>query len=610
MNLEDKVQSNKNQGKLNLKRLENYLSEQGVNKITTIDEPYKKGSGGFDYLIELDCKKRVAVEFLRLFEPEEERRRQIPEVRAIDPPSQLEEELRKLLPMKNEQLDTDKGEKWLVIVSEYIWADKPYVVVSALSRIDELWEMENFDKIYLVVREKDFILIFSKELRNAWRGESFSADNDFLFPFQRWIFRLRELNAKNTFDIITKVINNKKPYELFNDTHAREEIVKLGNWLIEQKRFKDALWLIEKFIDDPDPAEPEEFKGEPEFNYHQQIINGKDPLVITSVRGHLAWVIQELALHRDYIIKAFEYTKKLVSCNNLYAKLQAIFPLIEISARRRWLEEHSLKSYQEFYNIAFDFLINYSKYHAIAEKITHVFFYFKDLTTEEALAVLDNLKVTSESAGLFVYYAIFRERHYKYTDGIDKKGFDPKPFKEILEAIIKNNDEKYISLREKIAWNFLSILDEYPEEIKRVSPYIDLFLQQPYNTAIYGYIEIIIKKLVDEEPDLSIRWFEQVLKNLTEYTETHEKEARNIALRTEEIIKVVAVKKPEKLIDLMQLLNFLWEKGSYIGKLKILFESFKLISNEDLKSNVKKKFIELYNSMKKLNPRLEKVDWY
>jgi len=682
-----------------LNRFAEYLSKKGIKKITIIDKPDETGSGRFDYLIELDCTKRVAVEIFRLFERIEERimamqwsnlasaleneiqkyarrqkkfkwsgvwRLEIPisagassseakniakknvgiiinameinkksvkingfnvklekvgdhpkgeiytaafsEVRAINPPSQIESELRRLLKKKNEQLDTDKGEKCLVIVGKCIWA-KQRETVEALSRINELWSMENFDKIYLEERPGHFIFIFSRELRNAWKGESFSVNNDFLFPFQRWVFRLREIDAEKTFGIITKIINNKKPYELFTDNHAREEIVKLGNWLIEQKRFKDALWLIEKFIDDPDPAEPEEFKGEPEFNYHQQIINGKDPLVITSVRGHLAWVIQKLALQKDYIVNAFKYTKELIRYNSLYAKLQAIFPLIEIAIRRKWLQEESPKYYQEFYNISFDLLKNYSRYPAIAKKITYIFFYFKDLTTKEALDVLEKLQVTSESAGLFVYFAIFRERYYKNPDGTDKRGFDPKPLRQKLEEVIKNNDDKYLSLREKIAWNFLSILNEYPEEFKIVSPYIDLFLQQPYDSAIYRYIEIIIEKFVDKEPDLSIRWFDQVLKNLTEYTETHEEDARKIALRTEEIIKVVAVKKPEKLIDLMQLLNFLWEKGSYIGRLKILFESFKLVTNEDLKLKVKKKFIELYSSMKKLYPRLENVDW-
>lgn len=190
-----------------------------------------------------------------------------------------------------------------------------------------------------------------------------------------------------------------------------------------KKRFGDVIWIIDKFIDDPDPQEPEKYSGDPKFNYHQQIAGGEDPHIITTVLGHLAWVVQKLAVNKSYITQALDYTKKLLSHKNLYVKLQAIIPLIEISARRQWLDGWGKRpregQYKEFHKIVFD-LINLvrenSNYKAIAKWLCHVFAYYKDLSTKEAEQVLDALKITDEAAGLFVYFGIFRQRHYKDQD--------------------------------------------------------------------------------------------------------------------------------------------------------------------------------------------------
>ncbi|WP_176230579.1 hypothetical protein, partial [Candidatus Hakubella thermalkaliphila] len=166
-------------------------------------------------------------------------------------------------------------------------------------------------------------------------------------------------------------------------------MARLGLWLVDKERFDETVWLIDQFIDDPDPVAPEHYEGVPESNYQEKIIAGEDPHIITTVRGNLAWVIQKLALRKNYIIKALDYTKTLLRYKNLYAKLQAIIPLIEIAARRQWLEELNPQEYKEFHDVTFDLLRNYAKYPPIAKRLTHVFYYFQDLTTEEDLEVLE-----------------------------------------------------------------------------------------------------------------------------------------------------------------------------------------------------------------------------
>jgi predicted transcriptional regulator len=52
-----------------------------------------------------------------------------------------------------------------------------------------------------------------------------------------------------------------------------------------------------------------------------------------------------------------------------------------------------------------------------------------------------------------------------------------------------------------------------------------------------------------------------------------------------------------------------WKERVYIGSPKEIFGSYKLISDEKLKNDIKKEFQILYNSMKKIHPGLEEVTW-
>ena len=80
-------------------------------------------------------------------------------------------------------------------------------------------------------------------------------------------------------------------------------------------------------------------------------------------------------------------------------------------------------------------------------------------------------------------------------------------------------------------------------------------------------------------------------------------------MNTEEIIEAIASHTPDKLLEVTKILVNLWGQGVFIGSPKRLFESFKFVSNENEKVEIKRQFKEWYNSMKKLNPKLEKVEW-
>lgn len=505
----------------------------------------------------------------------------------------------------------------LLLVNKYLLMWRIDEVFKALSyAYTELISYKNIDEIWLQIESRDgkFVneLLLTKEFLEHYYSNKLVDNSTNATLFQKWFSSLEKISEEHKIKLFLALktfLKTKKPYQVFDDESVRVEMTRLGEWLIEQEKFNDAIWFLDKFIDDPDPEEPEEYKGDPKFNYHQEIADGGESNVVATVRGHLAWMLQKLAARENYIIKAFQYTKQLLQYKNLYIKLQALIPLVEITARRQWVEEQSPKTYAEFRKVAFYLLRNYSVYPAIAKWLTHVFYYFKDLNTREALEVVDKLKESDESAPLLIYFAIFRERHYRNPDGSDKKGFKSESLKQRLKEMITNNNEKYANLQGGIAWNFWKLLQEQPEEFDTVKSYIDLFLKQPYRKNYYDDMERIIEDWIERKPEICIGWFEILLKNLTTYLGDSKEKARETWISPEKIIVYVAEYSSEKLLPFVKILVDLWKKGSFIGSPREIFESYKKINDPELKGQVKKQFRIWYKEMKYMNPKIEVISW-
>jgi hypothetical protein len=547
------------------------------------------------------------------------------DINWINPSERIYQNIIGIITRANDQLSfinfgKEINKKILLLTNNYIFLSKIDELIKGLSYgYEEIISYKNIDEVWFqnlqIKKDTKHLLLYTKLFLEQYENNELSTSEENTYFFQLWFSPLASLNDKHKeklFSAMKVFLEKEKPHDLFNKKSTREEMVRLGIWLFDKKRFEDIAWLINQFIDDPDPEEPSKYQGDPKFNYHKQILENKDPKIITTVLGHLAWIIQKLAVKDNYIIQALEYTRKLLEHENLYVKLQAIIPLIEIARRRHVLikydEENTSDKYQEFYDTVFGLVKEYAKHKAIAKWLVRIFYYYKDLTTEEALEVLDKLKITEESSPLFIYFGIFRERHFKNADGTDEKDFNPTPLKYKLNKMITSNAKKYIDLRGNIAWNFKKILDDKPEEFDMVKPYIYLFLKQPYQNNIYNAIERIIEAWIDRRPNICIDWFEQFIDNTLIFSSKNTDEATNIWLNPEKIISFVTNYKPYKLTKIMEKLTNLWVNGAYIGSPKILFENYKSISDLKLKADVRERFKVLHKSMKDLNPKLEEVD--
>lgn len=381
-----------------------------------------EGVGDFEVITKSEGKKNRIV-LAASMEP----------VRSINPAGTIYQNIGPKITTANKQLGTlTANRKILLLVNKYIWGDRTNNFIEALTySYKDLLSYENIEEIWLQRegRDRQFShkLLYSKDFLISFDRKKIKPSNKQNRQlFEKWFYALSKLGDEykgKLFILLKQFLKDKKPYQVFTDESVREEMVRLGIWLAEKERFNDVIRIIDKFIDDPDPEEPERYSGDPKFNYHHQIIDGEDPHIITTALGHLAWVIQKLSVRKNYIVKALDYTKKLLAHKNLYVKLQAIIPLIEIAARRQWLngwgKRPRIGKYKEFHRLVFDLVNLVEKnpnYKAIAKWLCHVFAYYKDLSTREAEQVLDALKITDEAAGLFVYFGIFRQRHYKDQD--------------------------------------------------------------------------------------------------------------------------------------------------------------------------------------------------
>jgi len=546
-------------------------------------------------------------------------------VRSINPAGTIHQNIGPKIATANKQLGALTADrKILLLVNKYFFGDRTNDFIEALTySYKDLLSYGNIDEIWIQFESMDgqffHELLYSRDFLTSFNEKKIKILNkQHRQLFEKWFYLLEKLGdeyKEKLFFALKQFLEYKKPYQLFADKFTREEMARLGIWLAEKKRFSDVIWIIDKFIDDPDPQEPEKYSGDPKFNYHQQIIAGEDPHIITTVLGHLAWVVQKLAVNKNYIVKALDYTKKLLSHKNLYVKLQAIIPLIEISARRQWLEGWGKRpregQYKEFHKIVFD-LVNLVKenpnYKAIAKWLCHVFAYYKDLSTKEAEQVLDALKITDEAAALFVYFGIFRQRHYKDQD-IEYNG---QRLEKKLKEVIKNSKDGQQRLRASITWHLWRVLDENRNEFETIRPYIDLLLEQPYQRDVYDEIERIISSRIKDRPDICIQWYKKMLSKVSDFAEHTEKSQFQAGLwlmYTEEIVETIARYSPNELLGIMEKLISLWKKGVFIGSPTRLFESYKLVSVENQRIETKKKFQKWYNSMRRLNLKIERIDW-
>lgn len=332
-------------------------------------------------------------------------------------------------------------------------------------------------------------------------------NNILLNLLRRVIDDLSEINPIKTYALIYRYLKTKAIFrrKFAPDKYFRENIVHLSERLIKVKAYSKAKRLIDYCIDDSDP---QTHNREEDFNYHLQIKNGETHLLISTVRGRVAWALHELAITNQVDLMAYALNRAEILVDldgklakqlghaepNYYVRLQALAPLLELAhpIRRKMLDNYQSGLGMRIKHIVFNLLKsidrNYSENNkpiAIIEGLVNIFSYVRaEYSESEARAALEIFeKHNIEKAYfLFIYYAIYRELETGFG------AFDSEWYKSKLTFLCSTENV----FRKSISWDiWRSAYDNKSVNIKIEFNEIEIYwkmLFEIYNKEVYDHL--------------------------------------------------------------------------------------------------------------------------
>ncbi len=374
--------------------------------------------------------------------------------------------------------------------------------------------------------------------------------------------RLLEKVYKEFVDSLLGDCNNdiKRICEKLSFSQAREALVQFAGRLAHHKKIKEALRIVEVFIDDPDPYLPNKDPEDPknEYNEHKRIEEGKEPGTITSTRGWCAWVLMKCSVlsGRDYIPKIIALTAKLTKDKNWYVKHMACFALSQLAQNRLTVlpdnrdvlffgdnKKTALKRAKRVEKVAFDLLEEIAKssnnvQKALAKSILHVFDHLRALNKKDALKFVKILakfpdEANAEAAPLFIFFAEFRKNAFKkwkwamtnlYND-LSPEKFDDKKFKKILLEVMDNlpPDKRFpfVVQFEHLIRNLNYSLKDAERLFKIAYKYLN-HLSNKYSHEVFRVIYMSIKEGMEKKRHFC-KWYDLYIKCLKKEKEFYDK---------------------------------------------------------------------------------------
>ncbi len=558
----------------------------------------------------------------------------------IDPANVVFQNIKDKVKTANKQLsftpkDTKVKKRILLLVNKYSFPLYEWDLFKAISliyadlllceNIDEVWyqfETQSQGYVHKLLYSKYFFDKFEKEALNSIHDDEYTM-------FGSWFSALAEMGdekKQKLFKALKFLFSINKPHEIFSREH-REQMVRLGLWLLESNKIEDTIWLIDQFIDDPDPSDPEKYKGRPEFNYDKNIRDGKDTVIIITVMGHLAWIVKELARKSDRhdvsnLVTAYEYTEKiLTSKKNLYEIQQWLIPLIEISNRRLWLTEDNPETYIKFRKLVLDpedgLIAKYAEYPALTKFLTDILNFFKDLNTEEVKFVIEKLIDSKNGMILLLYYALYRENHYKKDSDVGKTllkinsdilNYSPTYAYKKLEEISLDKANEFSKYRNQLSFQCWRILDDQPNEFGHFEHLLNNLFNSVYDKDTFSNLFRVIEKNYELHPEQCHTWLMIFLSKMDSYVDNYDKGSKTW-ISMEKIIDKIAGYKPEDLPTIINNLTNVWLQGAYIGDLNVIYNSYQFITDPTQKAEIKTLSQKLYRQLQKINPRVKDISW-
>jgi hypothetical protein len=334
--------------------------------------------------------------------------------------------LRKL-PTKNQQVDVTNHERIILIVNWAVLVGRSDMI-EACSQID-FSQFENIDKVYFEAPNDGGVhLVYDREIYAAFRQDGDPPKR--IKPlFVSWLANHLYRKVPQAFRLVRRIAEREKSL-LWLPALSREQLVAQGEEFLKNGESEELHWIIENLKGDPDPStENAEDDPEGKYNYHLRTKQGENSRIIHTVRGRLCWLLQQVVTHpriEDYD-RIFEIVERLATGENLFVRVNATVPLIEL-ARRRFSKINpntrfmSDRLAERIKTLALRMVDENIEYPVVLEWVAHVMVFVQDLDHDTALRIVKQLftinqsEATSDISWMMIYFAFHRENQFKQLE--------------------------------------------------------------------------------------------------------------------------------------------------------------------------------------------------
>jgi len=224
--------------------------------------------------------------------------------------------------------------------------------------------------------------------------------------------------------------------------------------------------LVNLLVNDPDPT--------PDDRHHQDVVEGKETISISTVRGHLAFTVRCLCCSREFLSFGWEITQKLLTDPNAYVVRQALYSFEELLRRRHWNEEICRVAIAELWR----FFEQSDLPRAHVSQVVRCFHAVRDLNEDDAERVLRRFVGETSIEYLYAFYAVFRADH------LDEMGpFDTARFERLLINSVCED-------KGGLATRFLQAVDETLRETPDSFDRLYRFIRE-YRGKVHAQADII-----------------------------------------------------------------------------------------------------------------------
>jgi len=396
---------------------------------------------------------------------------------AINPTGDAFRFMERKLPKKNQQLSIANHERIILIIN---W--RPLVdsgnMIQACTQID-FSTFPNIDKVYFDLSSADpplVQLVYDREVYDAFQDDGIAPTHiDELFL--SWLANHLSQRNMRAFQLVQEITEHNHDITWL-PALSRTELTSIGEEFLKQGRFDEVHWIVDHLKNDPDPS-VENPPNDPDgrHNYHLQVERGEDQRILYSVRGRLCWLLMHIVAHplvEDYE-QVFEIVEEFATGENLYVRLQATVPLMELAKRRLLFVRPGTRFMSDaladrIKGLTLRMLEENREYPVVLEWVAHALLSIRDLDNDTAFKVVEQLLLIDQSdaapdiAWMAIYFSFFRANQFK-----NSKPFDPAPMQKLLLERLAKGSGRF---RGFAMQHFESFLSNNHLQFDTVIPYL------------------------------------------------------------------------------------------------------------------------------------------